>query len=262
MRPQVLLARAEAVLQRYAAEAETAAASPTRTPQLPPGTPGASAASSQHTSPPPPALAMYTEKACHVVSLLQQLRVAPSVVDAAVAVARPQLKPWLDVARARRRKAANTTRCVWVQVVWRLYGWRCLWTVVTHPLRAAPPPQPLSSPPLPSRLQMHLVPLSHHLSYLPAPSRPVLSPRDSMTTVASRASSSGSAASGFGAVTPAVADHTEQTYLLALYGALCACAAAPDARMREGAGILLLQIGADVGLLDLSPGDALSIEDA
>ncbi len=39
--------------------------------------------------------------------LLQQLRVAPAVMDAAVASARPQLRAWLDVVRARKRKAGT-----------------------------------------------------------------------------------------------------------------------------------------------------------
>ena len=55
-------------------------------------------------------LSVLTEKARHVVGLLRQLHVAPAVMDAAVLqLARPQLRPWLDVARARRRRSASAS---------------------------------------------------------------------------------------------------------------------------------------------------------
>jgi hypothetical protein len=69
--------------------------------------------------------------------------------------------------------------------------------------------------------------------------------------------------SGSGSGGSAALSGGEQTHLLALFGALCACAAAPDARVPEGAGQLLLQVGNDVGLLDLSPSSGpLALDDA
>ncbi len=55
-------------------------------------------------------------------------------------------------------------------------------------------------------------------------------------------------------------ERKEQTHLLALYGALCECVAVRDVCVREAVGAMLLQLGSDVGMLDLL--GALPLDDA
>jgi hypothetical protein len=134
----VLITRADAILRRYAAEDRKAAESldttelpgdhPSRmtvaddlygncnkqcgTSSLPASVTGYAV---DATEPLPTisdtsaALSLLTDKARHVADLMMQLKVAPAVMDAAVValIKGPQLRPWLDVSRARRKRAVS-----------------------------------------------------------------------------------------------------------------------------------------------------------
>jgi hypothetical protein len=175
----MFVARSEAVLRQYAHEEAQ------RQQQQVAGQAAAGLASSaeggggEAAEPAPLApTPLLVDKALHVVQLLQGLYVAPAVSDSMVAW-RPQLRPWLEVVRARRRQ-----------------------------------------------------------------------------TLAAMAAAAGATAGGSPMPRAAGASRTapsgEQTHLLALYEALCEAAGVQEAGVRGPAVQMLLQVGKDVGLLELS----------
>ena len=176
-------------------------------------------------------LASLQDKARFVLDLLQQLRVSPAVADAAVAAVRPALRPWLDLVRARQRKAAAAAAAAVAGSLGGLSRSSSVsstsGTVAHHPYAAGLHPNPAISPIDGTGVGSGSV----GAASVPRPGS------------LSGGGWGGSRGGGGGAA-------QEATHLLPLYGALCECAAVRDGVVRDSAVALLQQVGRDVGLLD------------
>ncbi len=201
----VFLSRAEAILRRYAAEDrrdEQAGGNSLS------GLGDAASATANARS-----LQPLTDKARHVAELVRQLWVSPAVVNAcllAMEARGSQLKPWVDVARARRKRSPGSQP-----------------GSAGGAGQTLPQQQPLGSGGV----------IEGGTSW------PLGS---SMLSSISRSTGSGASS----AAPPVAAVRKEQTHLLALYGALCVCAGGRDAVVREASCAMLSQIGRDIGLVD------------